>query len=138
MIKCAYCPAEAEHDLRLEPTHGESVTGRIAVCSEHVALARIGAARVEATPSNVIPLRSELAEVEADRAAAEDITGTAIEEALDWHRAHPGSDHVDAAYAAVGHAGDLGHSRWPGFVAAVKEVTEASDAFRAAGLEVER
>jgi hypothetical protein len=61
-----------------------------------------------------------------------------IEAALRWYRGHPGSDHLDAAFATAGNASDLGHSRWPQFVAAVKEVTEASDAFRAAGLEVER
>ena len=61
-----------------------------------------------------------------------------LEAALDWHREHPGSDHLDAAFATAGSAGDLGHSRWPEFVTAVKEVTEAADAFRTAGLEAER
>ncbi len=57
-------------------------------------------------------------------------TKAAIEQALDWHREHPGSDYLDAAFAVAGHAGDLGHSRWPVFVDAVRESVAAAAAWR--------
>jgi hypothetical protein len=159
MSKCAIgdCQSEAEHRLQMVPASGTGMTGYIAVCSRHVADVERNASgvmaavqgdrsnaageryRVEPRPDNIVPLYpAEDRHIEAAVKAEADVARTAIEEALDWHRAHPGSDHVDAAYAAAGHAGDLGHSRWPGFVAAVKEVTEAADAIRAAGLEAER
>ena len=61
-----------------------------------------------------------------------------IESSLSWHREHPGTDHLDAAFATAGFNAEVGQSRWPEFVTAVKDVTEASDAFRAAGLEAQR
>jgi hypothetical protein len=73
-----------------------------------------------------------------DEEAGIDRMRDGIESALDWHREHPGSDHVDAAYAAAGHAGELGHSRWPEFVTAVRESVEAADVWRQAGMEAER
>ncbi len=54
-------------------------------------------------------------------------TREAIEQALDWHREHAGSDYVDAAFAVAGQAGELGTSRWPQFVDAVRESVDAAD-----------
>jgi hypothetical protein len=159
MSKCVVgdCQSEAEHRLQMVPESAGGLTGYIAVCSEHVAdVARhasdlMAAAqgdrhntaglryRVEPRPDNIVPLRPVAAEhIEAAHDAEAAVMRSGIEQALDWHRAHPGSDHLDAAFAAAGHAGDLGHSRWPQFVAAVKDVTAAAGAFRAAGMEAER
>ena len=150
MRKCAFCPAEAEHHLRMEPQSGEGLTAGIAVCSEHMdrvesQVGRLMAAiqgdrfgtvdgyRVVPAPDNVVQLLHGPDGV----AAQADITRGAIEDALNWHRTHPGTDHLDAAFATAGFAAQLGESRWPEFVAAVRDVTEASDAFRAGGLEAE-
>ena len=67
-------------------------------------------------------------------------TRAAIEEALDWHRSHPGTDYLDAAFAAVAsHPGDPGRSRWPEFVHAVRESVTAADAWRESeAMEAER
>ncbi len=54
-------------------------------------------------------------------------TREAIEQALDWHREHRGSDYLDAAFAVAGHSGELGTSRWPQFVDAVRESVDAAD-----------
>ncbi len=54
-------------------------------------------------------------------------TREAIEQALDWHREHPGSDYLDAAFAVAGRTGELGTSRWPQFVDAVRESVDAAD-----------
>jgi hypothetical protein len=51
--------------------------------------------------------------------------GQHVDGAMVWLRAHPGTDHLDAAYAiAQRQGGALGHSRWPGFVARVREGAE--------------
>ncbi len=73
-------------------------------------------------PSDEPVMCSECSQVAATKAA--------IEQALAWHREHPGSDYLDAAFAVAGHAGDLGHSRWPAFVDAVRESVAAADAWR--------
>jgi hypothetical protein len=70
---------------------------------------------------------AELAATNAEGA----LTRAAIQEALAWHRAHPDGDHLDAAFAVAGHAAELGSSRWPEFVSAVREVTDAAVALDA-------
>jgi hypothetical protein len=51
--------------------------------------------------------------------------GQHVDGAIVWLREHPGSDHLDAAYAiAWRQGGALGHSQWPEFVARVREEAE--------------
>jgi hypothetical protein len=84
------------------------------------------------------PVRDDRIEAIGE-APAEVTVKCGIEAALDWYRAHPGSDHLDSAFAAYSAYGrQLDYTRWPEFVAAVKDVTEAASAFRAAGMEAER
>jgi hypothetical protein len=51
--------------------------------------------------------------------------GQHVDLAIVWLREHPGSDHLDAAYAmAQRQEGALGQSQWPEFVARVREEAE--------------
>ena len=51
--------------------------------------------------------------------------GQQVDGAMVWLREHPGSDHLDAAYAIAQQQGSaLGQSQWPGFVARVREDAE--------------
>jgi hypothetical protein len=51
--------------------------------------------------------------------------GQHVDGAIVWLREHPGSDHLDAAYAiAQRQGGALGQSRWPEFAARVREEAE--------------
>ena len=65
--------------------------------------------------------------VSAERWAAvsEAEMGQQVDGAMVWLREHPGSDHLDAAYAIAQRQGSaLGQSQWPGFVARVREDAE--------------
>jgi hypothetical protein len=51
--------------------------------------------------------------------------GQHVDRAIAWLREHPGSDHLDAAYAiAQRQGGALGQSQWPEFVARIREEAE--------------
>jgi hypothetical protein len=61
-----------------------------------------------------------------------------VREAMVWWREHPGSDHLDAASAVAGQAGELGRARWPEFVATVQAAVEGRIPVPQPQLEAER
>jgi hypothetical protein len=47
-------------------------------------------------------------------------TAVHVDEAVEWLRDHPGSDHLEAATAIANRVDELGRARWPEFVARVR------------------